>query len=712
MLNRTARLSGSLACVIAVVGMGACGGVFGDPIGDRSTPEVDAGAAADARTGTSSSPASPPPSIGAPCDGGAWCWLSPSPTGDDIVAVSSGPTSNTVWAVTHTGTVLKTDASSSGAWSVERRPTAPIVGTGIVAMDDTHVFVSYADYLGEHRDSRGPEWGDGGGVLAFDGATWRTWASRFSAMVGVWAAPGASEVWAIGPQVVVALDATTLRPVSTESNPLPEPLRQVVGSTADDVWLFASEGSSAHWKAKRPIQQGTTDNWTSVSLPSGSSSRRFVASWRAADQLHAASLYGSAPATMEFFVLDQGAWRLEWTDAFPVDVCSWRLRARDFGSGHAIGLPNGGALIAPDDSRCAWVAGGTGYARMQLPFSSSAVGVSERMPRQSPPLYEVWAFGYGGHASRTLAQVLVNSVSLQRGPVVAEEGLRSLSIDSDANLWVLGDSKTIYRYDASGITRVEVPERSATTIFARTPRDVWVGAFPTRLSHFDGRSWQDVALPARPATGAAVRSVWASSASDVWVVSSDVSSSDVFHFDGSAWHTVDVKTPLAYVVAGRAANDVWIGGLHGTASHYDGTNFHDRSRGLPSDGTVFKLAPLAQGHAFALVQRADDAYPYRFNGESWNEIHTPDPTTTGSRVRALVARSDNDMQLVGVGGSRPGYGADWNDRSVIMHWDGQSLSTETMPGPGRALYDAAFAPDGRLFAVGAAGTVVYRDPQP
>ncbi|MBI3179554.1 MAG: hypothetical protein HYZ27_07815, partial [Deltaproteobacteria bacterium] len=83
-------------------------------------------------------------------------------------------------------------------------------------------------------------------------------------------------------------------------------------------------------------------------------------------------------------------------------------------------------------------------------------------------------------------------------------------------------------------------------------------------------------------SGYVLRSIWGSSASDVWAVGS---SGLAYHFDGGAWARVDVGAGDAGLngVWGSSAADVFVVGEQGFATHFDGVGWTRES--LPDGGS-------------------------------------------------------------------------------------------------------------------------------
>lgn len=92
-------------------------------------------------------------------------------------------------------------------------------------------------------------------------------------------------------------------------------------------------------------------------------------------------------------------------------------------------------------------------------------------------------------------------------------------------------------------------------LWAVQERDVWVAERgPSKIHHFDGEKWSQQPSPIR-----GPRSVWASSASDVWIVGDGGAA----HYNGGQWRRVKGAPERLEIVVGRSAGDVWMGGSPG-----------------------------------------------------------------------------------------------------------------------------------------------------
>jgi hypothetical protein len=132
---------------------------------------------------------------------------------------------------------------------------------------------------------------------------------------------------------------------------------------------------------------------------------------------------------------------------------------------------------------------------------------------------------------------------------------------SPDEVFAVGAGGTVLRGGRSGFTRMSTPGLGAQTLYGAwgaAPDDLWaVGGFAGRwgfLWHFDGEAWVEQPLPddlplSPEGELPALFKVWGRAADDVWAVGSH---GTVLHFDGAAWEVVPSGTDeLLFTVHAR-----------------------------------------------------------------------------------------------------------------------------------------------------------------
>ncbi len=193
---------------------------------------------------------------------------------------------------------------------------------------------------------------------------------------------------------------------------------------------------------------------------------------------------------------------------------------------------------------------------------------------------------------------------------------------------------------------------------ATAPTDVWaVGEYHTSASldehsfveHWDGSSWQRRAVPD---VGRLI-AVTAITPTDAWAIGYQA----VLHWDGSAWtivHTPNGRSADFGAVSASGSDDVWIVGTQ------DGPMI-----GANTVGTV----------TFAM----------HWDGTSWQETPTPDPSKRYDNLHGVVALGPSDAWAAGYVEYPLHAGQSDNDRTLVLHWNGRRWTTVPSPNASRDL---------------------------
>jgi hypothetical protein len=228
------------------------------------------------------------------------------------------------------------------------------------------------------------------------------------------------------------------------------------------------------------------------------------------------------------------------------------------------------------------------------------------------------------------------------------------------------------------------------------------------IIHYDGTSWTEQPVPAiapGPDTLVLFRSVWGSSASDVFAVGTGYGASQfgfIAHYDGQQWSLMDFANVRVELldVWGTSSNNVYaVGGIQnpgggqdqGIILHYDGTSWSEVFRTPQVEHQIHLKAAWGTGpnDIFAV---GDRGRAYHFDGSGWSE-------QTTSFFRALHevwGASGSDVFSVGSHG-------------IIFHFDGtvwaradSSVSPDLFGLWGGSAVDA--------FAVGDSGVILHGTP--
>lgn len=121
---------------------------------------------------------------------------------------------------------------------------------------------------------------------------------------------------------------------------------------------------------------------------------------------------------------------------------------------------------------------------------------------------------------------------------------------------------------ASGQPLVSANLRS---VWATSSTDVWVVGDGATVLHFDGLAWSVV----NPGFSDDLYAVWASGPNDVWISGGSGDPTQnigvIARFDGSAWRVVSRNLRRIDAIWGSRADDLWFGGPQGTLLKWNGT---------------------------------------------------------------------------------------------------------------------------------------------
>ena len=200
-------------------------------------------------------------------------------------------------------------------------------------------------------------------------------------------------------------------------------------------------------------------------------------------------------------------------------------------------------------------------------------------------------------------------------------------------------------------------------------------------------SWTTDTLPP-PAGGALVmRSIWGSSASDVYVAGqSDPPGAPLYHFDGAAWRPVALPAggggtvALTQVYGFSATDIVAVGGVTSASGerslilHFDGTAWTPMS--TPGGGRINAVWGLPGGEMWAA---GAPGTMFHYMSLVWLPAIIPDSSTCVSMTG--ISPGDVYALMAGHGGGAPdtAYHALW-------HWNGGvwSVADSLVQAPGRA----------------------------
>lgn len=193
------------------------------------------------------------------------------------------------------------------------------------------------------------------------------------------------------------------------------------------------------------------------------------------------------------------------------------------------------------------------------------------------------------------------------------------------------------------------------SVWARTGSDVWVVGDQGTALRFDGTSWRATST----GVGDDLFGVWAASASDAWAVGgSGDPSLDVgvlLHFDGTGWTAVKRGIKRIDAVWGSGPNDVWFGGTLGTILHWDGTAVTPVSS--PTTESIAQIRGLGT-RAWAV---GSSGLVLEWSGTAWTRA----PVTIANGLTSVLPLGPNLTWVAGGSGAFATWdGAQWQTLSI------------------------------------------------
>jgi hypothetical protein len=265
--------------------------------------------------------------------------------------------------------------------------------------------------------------------------------------------------------------------------------------------------------------------------------------------------------------------------------------------------------------------------------------------------------------------------------------------------WAVGDSATVVHWDGKAWSRValDVPTGlDLRAIWAAGPERIFVAGEDGSVSIFDGRSLPIAKVERHELHPLlSIDALWGSSAQDVHALTGTINGESLlFHYDGATWTRVDPHPlPNATLLAGSAADDVWLFGTYEGAARFDGSAWQrepTKGRDWSShDAWIGKV----DGFPRAVVVGGDDHFVHH-DGRKWKvgrktrELAT-NVAKLGTTLTAVTASSSGDI-WVGTG------------EGSLLVWKDEQWSIAAQR-DARLIRDLASAGDS-IFAVGDMGT--------
>jgi hypothetical protein len=498
--------------------------------------------------------------------------------------------------------------------------------------------------------------GSYGTVLHWDG-TALTGAPRLTShtLLKVWSS-GPNDVWAVGESgVVIRFDGTAWKPVASGTT---EPVTGVWGSGPNDIWIVSGDDSTFSKRGRILHWDGTCLRWVV-----NSASPFFDVYGRSAADVWAVGYYGTAmhwdgqswtqlprlankdlnalwgTSSSDLWAVGDSGTALHW------DGSAWSPTATNLPSDFFFGVPDVWSVsgVAANDL---WaLAGNSRLIRWNGSQWSSAISA----PRVAYGLWhrsanELWLAGSG----------LYRYSSGAFAPVVAGTGpATQLWSPGTSDVWALTDQ--VLRRDASGRWNpVSVPTSAPIqSLWASSSSDVWIFTQSGQYFRYDGTTWSARTILLGPSR---FDHTWVNSTNNGWNV--DMTSNQLWRWNGSVWSQVSVGGLALGPIWGSAANDVWIAGPSSDFLRWNGSSWVSFPSGFT--GATWRAIAGSSARDVWVVGSVDNgdgtrkAVAGRFDGTAWSQV--PIGSYTLNSVFSLAA---NDAWAVGQSGT-------------VLHWDGAS----------------------------------------
>jgi hypothetical protein len=219
---------------------------------------------------------------------------------------------------------------------------------------------------------------------------------------------------------------------------------------------------------------------------------------------------------------------------------------------------------------------------------------------------------------------------------------------SDTDVWFLDGGTKVLRFDGTNWSTLDTPAKGGLScIFALSPSDVFLCA-GSEVLHYDGATF--TATEVTSATGLnGLTDLWASSASDVWVVGDDAI---IAHHDGAAWKGTIAGSPFKTSIWGSGPMDIYALDTF-DLTHYDGSTWSDVSLDAASGGT--QVWGTGASDVWVMSESSELSH---FDGASWQTVQTD----LVGELATVWGPAPNDLWAAGSAGLIAHYnGSGWNE---------------------------------------------------
>jgi hypothetical protein len=288
--------------------------------------------------------------------------------------------------------------------------------------------------------------------------------------------------------------------------------------------------------------------------------------------------------------------------------------------------------------------------------------------------------------------------------------------------WRAVAGKLAGEYDSiEGVSARTADDAWAVGAFNRTGRTSWLSL----TEHWNGARWVRVPSP-NPGVTVTGKSIMPDNVlygvadvapRDSWAVgewdqpalpAGENTGAILLHFDGTSWRQVTAPDPLGLprdyafdAIAARSAHDIWIAGGYPITlttgklliEHYNGQRWSIVK--APSPGLSASISSLSLGAdgtvwaagTYNVLNKAGSAIDdktliLRWNGSTWRQVPSPDPSAGFSVLTGISASTSGGAWAVGGYNTDPANGTEHPDRTLTLQWSEGKWHAVPSPDPG------------------------------
>jgi hypothetical protein len=249
---------------------------------------------------------------------------------------------------------------------------------------------------------------------------------------------------------------------------------------------------------------------------------------------------------------------------------------------------------------------------------------------------------------------------------------------SDDDVWAVGARGTLLHRDENGWSLVPNPIGvDLYAVWAAGPNDVWISAYDQHIYHYDGETFEERYTSIVQSTffGLAPDRIWSSGGGEI------------HFFDGQSWAPVEKPFPSSGDIWTASANELWVS--QGSVGYYHLQDGVWTEVGSPRIGLLWGAGP---NDLYSCYDYPGNSF-IRWNGEEWQSLGG---SVRVSNPQKMHGNATDNLWIVGLAGQ-------------TYNWDGTTLTKLTENSQGEldaSLYGVWVSPTGRVYAVGASGTIL------